>query len=490
MKKCLFIICMFLAMQAMAKDYYVTTANEVHQLNNTLQAGDVVIWKNGNYTNQKIIFEPINAGSKNEPIILKAEQAGKVVYSGSSNIIIRGKYIQVEGFWWNNNCLLENGEDVILIDEKNKQGITTEYCTVKNCAVTNYTPTDESINSNDVAILGKYNTLEYCSFWGKKHQGPNVVVRYKTGNGYKEGSDMAPSTYHHIHHNFFGYRTMPEGNGGEVIRVGDSKTSFTKGFNIIEYNYFTNEVKEPEVISNKSCYNTYRFNSFVNNEGAMVLRHGNNCLVYGNYFNGSKTAKSGGIRIINPQQTVFNNYINNIQASADKMKAAIVVMSGLEGSPLNGYYAADSAIVAYNIINDCNSPAIKLNVGNTSKGLPLVLPNHVLLSNNIVTNINGSDNGLLQINHPTVNAVISNNFYYNAVANTNGFKLLTKKQAASPFSIFSEAVLNNTISLIQHRANQLHIVLSPVDIIFFNTKNMVTPKNTGTNFLDYSNDNK
>ena len=59
-----------------------------------------------------------------------------------------------------------------------------------------------------------------------------------------------------------------------------------------------------EIISNKSCKNTYSDNGFYECKGTLTLRHGNDCLVTGNYFIGNNISQTGGVRIIGENHVV------------------------------------------------------------------------------------------------------------------------------------------------------------------------------------------
>ena len=57
----------------------------------------------------------------------------------------------------------------------------------------------------------------------------------------------------------------------------------------------------------------------------MVIRHGQKCFVYGHYMNGkSGRNESAGLRAINPNNTFFNNYVENLEGGNKEMKAPIV----------------------------------------------------------------------------------------------------------------------------------------------------------------------
>ena len=461
----LFSCCVILAN---ANEYYVSNVQEFEIALQKVKASDMIVWKNGTYTDAKISFKPTEKGTANQCIYLKAETAGKVVFKGSSTILVNGDYLQVEGFLFEGTSRLDKGDVMSFTQNSN-------HCHITNCAVVNYTPNDVNINNNWIGIQGLFNEVSQCYFTGKTNQGPYLVVRYKTGKDFVAGSEVAPSTHHHIHHNYFGYRTMPSDNGGEDMRIGDSKTSFTRGFNIIEYNYFEDQREEPEIISNKSCDNIYRFNTFVANDGALVLRHGQRCFVYGNYVDG-KTGRntSGGLRVINANQSVFNNYVTNVEANEKVvMKGGIVIMCGLENSEINGYYAADSAIVAYNTFINCAAPVIKIGVGNKSKGLPFIAPKDISLVSNLIINSYGKENkAIMEYENVTYNTC-KNNLYTNGESiATKGFEVIKEKNIIKQngFDYYKTTIDNPTINAINKRLATHNIQLTNEEITHFNPR--------------------
>jgi len=468
---------------AQAKPFFVSNEAEFNASLSIVKAGDEIIWRNGTYQDMSIKFHPKNNGTNEAPIIFKAETAGKVIFTGSSFINVDGSYLKAEGFLFQGASTLTK-QDVLGFSS------TANHSRITNCAVIDYSPTDAMQNNNWISMQGTHNELDHCSFKGKTNQGPYLVVRYLTDKTYVEGSETAPSTYFHIHHNYFGYRTLPSDNGGEDMRIGDSHTSFTKGFNIIEYNYFEDHRLEAEVISNKSCDNIYRFNSFINNDGQMVLRHGRRCFVYGNYFDGTTgRGTSGGIRIINPNQTVFNNYITNADGSEkSSMKAAIVVMCGYENSPLNGYYPADSAIIAFNTIVNCLAPIYKMGLENKSKGKPPVIPKALTVNNNVAINNQGKIDKLVQEIAPVEYALCEKNYFTNGSAgNVKGFEKIKESSLSKKDGYYDISQMNNLnkdiIKKINDRLTLHNIVLTSKEITSFSAKWVVAKKDVGVNYM-------
>jgi len=447
-----------------AAEYSVANAAEFKIALEKVQAGDEVIWKDGTYSDVKINFQPKQKGTADVWIVLKAQTAGKVIFTGSSQLILNGTYLRAEGFLFEGKTTQEKG-DVMAFSK------SSMHCRITNCAVIDYAPADAMLNNNWMSMQGIYNEVDHCYFKGKTNQGPYLVVRYLTDDTFIDGSDTAPSAYHRIHHNYFGYRTLPTDNGGEDLRIGDSKTSFTRGFNIIEYNYFEDHRLEPEVISNKSCDNIYRFNTFINNDGALVLRHGQRCFVYGNYFNGnSGRNKSGGIRIINPNQTVFNNYLENLEGGKDHMKAPVTIMSGLAGSELNEYYPAHNAIVAFNTIVNSVGAVITAGAGNKAKGKPFDAPKNILLEGNVILYTTGKNTDPFIVLDNNTNYTLKNNFYTNGITGEKGFSLLKAKKIKTKdgFSFTEMDVDKTTIDSINQRLVIHQIKLTDKAISNFN----------------------
>jgi len=183
--------------------------------------------------------------------------------------------------------------------------------------------------------------VDHCSFTGKTGKGTTFVVWLGEG---QEGR-------HQIDHNYFGPREALGKNGGETIRVGDSKTSMQSAACIIEHNLFEKCNGEAECISNKSCGNIYRRNTFLEVSGTLTLRHGNGCTVEKNVFLGNAARGTGGIRIIGEDHVVRGNYLEKL--TGDDARCGITMMQGVPDSPLNGYFQVKRARVENNTLVDC-----------------------------------------------------------------------------------------------------------------------------------------
>jgi hypothetical protein len=146
-----------------------------------------------------------------------------------------------------------------------------------------------------LTVTGDDAEVDHNEFRDKKTLGNMINV---TGTGSQVARRL------HVHHNYFHDFANAHGNGAETIRFGLSGLSMSTGEGLVEYNLFVRCTGENELISNKSCGNTYRYNTFLESPGAqLTLRHGNDCQVYGNIFRGLD-----GLRIFGDRHLIFSNY--------------------------------------------------------------------------------------------------------------------------------------------------------------------------------------
>jgi poly(beta-D-mannuronate) lyase len=160
-----------------ATEYLVSNTTELNAALAKAQAGDVIVWKDGHYKDVKINFMSTNNGTAEKPIVLKAQTAGKVSFSGSSQLSIGGKYLQVEGFVFEGKCTLK-GEHVIDFKSE-KPTVEAHHCRVTNCAIRGYTlPEASGLTNYYVNLIGTYNQVDHCYFEGKTNKGPTLVVSH------------------------------------------------------------------------------------------------------------------------------------------------------------------------------------------------------------------------------------------------------------------------------------------------------------------------
>ncbi len=330
---------------AVAADFTVNSASQFNNLN--LSPGDVVTWTDGTYSaDQKINFTA--NGTAANPIILKAQTPGGVIFTGETTMDISGDYVIIEGFYWNGGAGTNNHVQF------RKNTAYANNSTIRNCAFNNLTP-DGTAKHRWIILYGTNNVVENCSFLNKNSPGALVLVEL-------EYNDLNP-VGHQIRNNYFyNYVKRPSGTthagDSETIRVGTSEFQNKSASTTVEGNYFFKADGENEIITNKSANNTYKNNTFRRCRGSLVLRHGATATVDGNFFLGENIEGTGGIRISDSFHTITNNYIQNIISTNDKWNNPITLVGGSDtsGNTTNGYQKVDDIVVAFNTIYSSDSP--------------------------------------------------------------------------------------------------------------------------------------
>ncbi|MFD1315100.1 chondroitinase-B domain-containing protein [Namhaeicola litoreus] len=300
--------------------------------------GDIIILSNGVWRDTELVFE--GKGTEDRPIKLTVEEKGKVTLEGESNLQIAGEYLIVEGLVFKNGYTPTNA---VISFRKNKDELANNS-RLTECVIDNYTNPERQVQDYWVTIYGKNNRIDHNHLTGKKNLGVTMIVGLDT-----EGSR---ENHHKIDHNYFGPRPTFGNNGGETLRIGTSHHALENSNTLVESNYFDRCNGEHEIISNKSCQNTFKYNTFFECTGTLTMRHGNETWVEGNVFIGNGKPSTGGVRVINESQTVINNY--HIGLTGYRFRGAFVMMNGVPDSPPNRYVPVTDSKVKHNTFVNCD----------------------------------------------------------------------------------------------------------------------------------------
>jgi poly(beta-D-mannuronate) lyase len=308
--------------RAAAANVMVSTVPQITASLATNVPGDTIILTNKVWQDADILFKKSGAAAK--PITLRAQTPGQVILSGASRLRISGNWLVVDGLRFQNGY--RTNSDVVHFRD-------TSSSLATNCALINSTivdcsaplPPDSSTDYKWVSIYGLSNRVENCYLKGKTNMGTTMVV-WLAGT-------TNDSNYHVIRRNYFGPRPDLAVNGGETIHVGTGDTSLINSRTLVEENYFQSCNGEVEIISSKSCENVYRYNTFDSCAGTLTLRHGKRCMVEGNWFLGHGLPQTGGVRIIDEDHRVMNNYFDGLTGS--DARSALCMMNGLTNSALS-----------------------------------------------------------------------------------------------------------------------------------------------------------
>ncbi|MEQ9050591.1 MAG: chondroitinase-B domain-containing protein [Marinoscillum sp.] len=314
--------------------YDVSSLSEFKSALDDAVDGDSIVWKSGRYED---VFMDIKVAG----LVVTAESYGSVIFTGASKVEIDADKVVLSGFQFvggdigTDDVIRNWGSDVLitrinilgytsfkyLIVDEDSRRTTISYCNFEN----RITLADQNILSILVDNEPGYHKIQYCSF--RNFRG--------------SGGDM----------------------GVEPIRIGVSTQAHLDSRTIVEYCYFENCDGDGELISNKAAQNVFRYNTFENNsKGELVLRHGDEAIVYGNFF----LNNMGGVRVREGQNHfIYNNYFSGLSSRA-------IYLQNESSDPL------DSIHIYFNTIVD--SEEVKLG------GSGSYPPQHVVFANNIFAN--------------------------------------------------------------------------------------------------------
>ena len=335
---CLLILCLGCSKETST---IVTNKEELYEALDSLKSGDEIVMKNGVWEDVNIRL--IGKGTESQPITLRAESAGEVIIQGDSDLKIGGDYLIVDGVYFKNGKTPSRS----VVEFRISEDTVANYSIVRNSVIENYNQLSKNQADLWVQFWGKHNELSNCYLAGKSNRGPTIRVDI-SGN-------RNINNYHKIINNHFGPRPPKGGPSAETIQLGNSSTSVSPSHTLVANNLFEKCNGEVEVISSKSNYNEFRNNVFYKSEGSLVTRHGNYCLVDGNYFIGDEdTEHIGGVRLIGTGHRVTNNYFYNLRGT--EFRSPLAIMNGIPRSPLNRYIQVTDVVVAHNTWVNCISP--------------------------------------------------------------------------------------------------------------------------------------
>ena len=326
-------------------DTLVTNQDEFFAATEDLRPGDTIVLADGVWRDFEIVFE--GGGTAEAPITLTAQNKGKVVISGRSNLRIAGEHLIVSGLVFKDGYTPTN---TVVSFRRSKEKLAN-HSRVTELVVDHFNNPERHETDFWVMMYGKHNRFDHSYLAGKSNKGVTMAVRLD--------SLASQENHHRIDHNYFGHRPILGSNGGETLRIGTSAYSMSNSFTVVESNFFDRCNGEVEIISSKSGGNRFNGNVFFESQGTLTLRHGNDNIIENNIFLGNNVAHTGGIRVINKRQHVRNNYLYGL--TGHRFGGALVIMNGVPDSPINRYHQVEDSTIENNSI--INSLHVELAAG-------------------------------------------------------------------------------------------------------------------------------
>lgn len=314
----LFFLILTFSSPVFAETILVSSIAELQKAVDQARPGTDIRLKDGLYTTEADVMIKVQ-GSAEKPIRIAAEHAGKVEITGKGgfSLVAPAKYVVISGFKFTH------------LASKAKSGSGTSFCRWTRNVFEN------AGNGEYLTLAGNDIEVDYNTFQNKASMGRFIAVR-------GTGSQIAERL--HVHHNYFNNFSQQTGNGAEAFQFGLSGFSMSSSNSVVEYNLFERCEGENELISVKASGVTLRYNTIRDCLAQFTLRHGNKCLVYGNYF-----TRTPGLRIFGDDHTVYSNYFENC-------KPAITIGNGdgevANGDKLTVHDRPDRVLIAFNTLID------------------------------------------------------------------------------------------------------------------------------------------
>lgn len=324
------------ASPAAGADYLVRSKDEFKKVSARVQPGDTVRLADGTWRDFRITLS--GKGTPDRPITLKAQTPGRVIISGTSDLRLSGEHLVVSGLVFRDGEA--PGKELIAFRRSGQDYARNSRVT--EIVVDGFNKADRRAEDIWVAMYGTGNRVDHSYFAKKGNSGVTLAVIRPRG---ESGANR-----HRIDSNHFGPRPPLGSNGGETIRIGTSDESLGDSATVIENNLFERCDGEVEIISIKSGGNVVRGNTILESQGSIVLRHGNGNIVERNVILARGKANTGGIRVINRDQTVRGNYVEGSRGTS--FSSALAVMNGVPNSPINRYHQVANARIENNSFID------------------------------------------------------------------------------------------------------------------------------------------
>lgn len=309
----------------------VSSVSALQTAINNAQAGDHIVLANGTYSLSSSISVNSENGTAANPIVVKAASVLGVSFTGTGSFNVTGSSrIIIQGFRFTGSTG-SGGSSGLNIKDSNFVRVTRNYFQMSDSTKAYWTY---------ITGTGNDHRIDHNEYANKPTEGCFIVV-YGTSSPYNMSLRVR------IDNNYLHHQTFSGSNGGEAIRFGDSNRQNIDAFGIIERNLFESNTGDVEVISVKSSSNIIRYNTLRDNVGSIVLRHGDDNKVEGNFLLDGEN----GIRFYGDNHKIINNYFSG--NSGLGVRSTLGIGNGNTADAANGntgYDQPNNNIVAFNTL--------------------------------------------------------------------------------------------------------------------------------------------
>lgn len=320
-------VCLFTAAGVFADDANVSSIEELRDAIAKATHGAHIVVANGVYSPSNAIIIS-QKGTAQKPIVISAETIGGAEISGTGGFLLASNaaYVTIEGFKFTHTTGIEEHGGGEMVD------VGANHCRYTR----NIFQLAGTGRGYYLMIKGDDTEIDHNSFQNKFTVGQMIIIH---GPGAKL---MAQRTW--IHQNIFTNFPNTRQNNCSAIQIGVSGRSLSPAHSLVENNLFIKCRGENENICNKSCDNVYRFNTFGEGCSELSLRHGNDNIVYANFFIGSD-----GLRIFGKRDKIFSNYFEDCRRGIHIGNGDGVVPE----SKLTAHDRPDGIQIVFNTVINC-----------------------------------------------------------------------------------------------------------------------------------------
>lgn len=300
-------------------------------------------------------------GSAAAPAIVDGK--GVTVLTGNSQLYITGEYIMVQNVKVVNPDLIKGIRSVVSLRYKKETG---NNCTIKNIQFIQEPGRKPQQSYSWLEVFGQNNTVRGCLFKGKTNRNP--ILHVDVDNDQPDNNIIENNTFTDI--------PVRREEAMEAIRIGLGKgVSGTR----VKDNIFRKCFGDSETISSKSSGNKITGNYFIECRSGISLRVGNNALIAGNVFYGTRN----GVRVVGKGHKIENNCFFNVPVSTSN-GGGLILMVGAPSPAADCHYEAVSNVV------------VESNIFSNNVGLRVLKPSDKC--NNYPRNIVFKKNKLMEAN--------------------------------------------------------------------------------------------
>ncbi|RKH53761.1 chondroitinase-B domain-containing protein [Corallococcus aberystwythensis] len=308
-----------------------TSVAEINQQIAAAVPGGEVVVRDGTYDGASINFT--QHGTASQRITLRAQTRGKVFFTGASSLTLSGEWLVVDGFVWKD----ARKQNVISFNR-------AKDCEFRHNALINAGP-EPTVADGTIKLQNSSarNSLLRNRFENLPAQGIRITCN----------ATNCGNVDNRIAYNlFYGKKSSAGTNNGESIQLGSGIIGDVKTVGdlatVVESNLFEDIAPSAEMISSKTNYNVFRFNTFRDTRDRLVLRMGTNAHVYGNWF-----INAMGIRVHESNHFIHDNHFEGV------VGPAIMLPSGKLADSCY-HWPADSVRIVANTVVGASDTAIQI----------------------------------------------------------------------------------------------------------------------------------